>query len=215
MSQFLLNKWANGPQIWGQFRHKIFWGVILLLFDKIMLKFQISWKSDHFWPKFTIEKPFLLSKSVFWKISLSNYLFQVGIFSMPCPDKNPGARNPFMFIVFMQLQCWNSYTELITFRGRTCFHGCSCLGPMKALHNATPMEIPQSCCYLIYMGIRLSYFHGGKEVLWGQHKLCVESSHKNSSYSGPAHMSTHTTTDYSDLNHSILLFFENGGLMFS
>ena len=26
MSRFLLNKWANGPQIWGQFRHKNFLG---------------------------------------------------------------------------------------------------------------------------------------------------------------------------------------------
>ena len=26
MSQFLLNKWANGPQIWGQFRHWNFFG---------------------------------------------------------------------------------------------------------------------------------------------------------------------------------------------
>ena len=53
---------------------------------------------------------------------------------------------------------------------------------LKALHNATPMEIPQSCCYLISIGNRLSYFHGGKEVLWELHKLCVESSHKNSTY---------------------------------
>ena len=101
---------------------------------------------------------------------------------MPCPDKNSGARNPFLYIVFMQLQCWSLYTKLTVFRDRTCFLGCSFLGPMKALHNATPMEIPQSCCYLISIGNRLSYFHGGKEVLWELHKLCVESSHKNSTY---------------------------------
>ena len=47
----------------ANFANKIFWGVNLLLFDKIMLKFQISWKSDHFWPKFTNKKPFLLSKN--------------------------------------------------------------------------------------------------------------------------------------------------------
>ena len=47
----------------ANFANKIFLGVNLLLFDKIMLKFQISWKSDHFWPKFTNKKPFLLSKN--------------------------------------------------------------------------------------------------------------------------------------------------------
>ena len=47
----------------ANFANKNFLGVNLLLFDKIMLKFQISWKSDHFWPKFTNKKPFLLSKN--------------------------------------------------------------------------------------------------------------------------------------------------------
>ena len=47
----------------ANFANKIFLGVNLLLFDKIMLKFQISLKSDHFWPKFTNKKPFLLSKN--------------------------------------------------------------------------------------------------------------------------------------------------------
>ena len=72
--KFFHNKWADFylinepmvPKFEANFAIKIFWGVILLLFDKIMLKFQISWKSDHFWPKFTNKKPFLLSKN-FWK----------------------------------------------------------------------------------------------------------------------------------------------------
>ena len=51
-----------GPKFEANFAIKIFLGVILLLFDKILLEFQILWKSDHFWPKFTNKKPFLLSK---------------------------------------------------------------------------------------------------------------------------------------------------------
>ena len=109
MSRFLLNKWANGPKFEANFAIKFFWGVILLFFDKIWPKFQMPWKSGRNWPKFDNKKPFLLSKNFFWKISLSNYLFQVGIWTMPCPDKNSVARNPFMFIGFMQLQCWSSW----------------------------------------------------------------------------------------------------------
>ena len=51
------------PKFEANFANKFFWGVNLLLFDKILLKFQILWKSDHFWPKFINKKPFLLSKN--------------------------------------------------------------------------------------------------------------------------------------------------------
>ena len=80
----------------ANFANKIFLGVNLLLFDKIMLKFQISWKSNHFWPKFTNKKPFLLSKK-FLKFFLSNRMPKVVICTMPFPEKITGPE--FHFII--------------------------------------------------------------------------------------------------------------------
>ena len=86
---------------------------------------------------------------------------------MPCPDKNPRARNPFMFIVFMQLQCWNSYTELITFRGRTCFHGCSCLGPWKHYIMELPWKYHSPAATLFTWELGCLIFMEGKKSYWG------------------------------------------------
>ena len=110
--KFFHNEWDDfyilnepmGPKFEANFAIKIFWGVILLFFDKIWLKFQMPWKSGQNWPKFDNKKPFLLSKNFCWKISLSNYLFQVGIWTMPCPDKNSGARE----LSF----CWGGFYNL-------------------------------------------------------------------------------------------------------
>ena len=90
------------PKFEANFANKIFLGVNLLLFDKIMLKFQISWKSDHFWPKFTNKKPFLLSK-IFLKFFLSNRMPKVVICTMPFPEKNYGARIQFYYIRCLKL----------------------------------------------------------------------------------------------------------------
>ena len=64
-----------GPKFEANFAIEIFFGVILLLFYKIWPKFQILWKSDQNWPKFTIKKPFLLSE-FFLKIFLVKSLVQ-------------------------------------------------------------------------------------------------------------------------------------------
>ena len=80
IQNFFHNKWANfylinepmGPKFEANFAIEIFWGVILLLFYKIWPKFQILWKSDQNWPKFTIKKPFLLSE-----ISFENFPCQI------------------------------------------------------------------------------------------------------------------------------------------
>ena len=86
----------------ANFANKIFLGVNLLLFDKILLKFQISWKSGHFWPKFTNKKPFLLRKKIF-EIFLSNRMPKVVICTMPFPEKNYGARIQFYYIRCLKL----------------------------------------------------------------------------------------------------------------
>ena len=91
-----------GPKFEANFAIKIFLGVILLLFDKILLEFQILWKSDHFWPKFTNKKAFLFSK-IFLNFFLSNRMSKVVIYTMPFPEKNYGARIPFYYIRCLKL----------------------------------------------------------------------------------------------------------------
>ena len=65
-------------------------------------RFQISWKSDHFWPKFTNKKPFLLSKK-FLNFFLSNRMPKVVICTMPFPEKKYGARIQFYYIRWLEL----------------------------------------------------------------------------------------------------------------
>ena len=99
---FYLINVQMSPKFDANFAIKIFLGVILLFFDKILLEFQILWKSDHFWPKFTNKKAFLFSK-IFWIFFLSNRMSKVVIYTMPFPEKNYGARNPFIIIGCLKL----------------------------------------------------------------------------------------------------------------
>ena len=91
-----------GPKFEANFAIKNFGGVILLLFDKIMLKFQMPWKSGQNWPKFTNKKPLLFSKN-FLKFFLSNRMSKVVFWTMLFPEKHYGARNPFIIIGCLKL----------------------------------------------------------------------------------------------------------------
>ena len=90
------------PKFEANFAIKIFLGVNLLLFDKILLKFQISWKSDHFWPKFINKKPLLFIEKIL-NFFLSNRMSKVVFWTMLFPEKHYGARNPFIIIGCLKL----------------------------------------------------------------------------------------------------------------
>ena len=72
---------------------KIFLGVVLLLFDKILLEFQISWKSGQIWPNFTNKKPFLFSKKIL-KIFFVKFLAQSSILDYAISRKNLWCQKP-------------------------------------------------------------------------------------------------------------------------
>ena len=95
-----MSKWA--PNLRPILPIKLFWGWICCFLTKFCWNFKYHQNLIIFGQNLLIKSHFYLVK-IFWNFFLSNRMFQKVIWTMPFPEKNNGARNPFIIIGCLKL----------------------------------------------------------------------------------------------------------------